>query len=57
MCAATFKVEEIFNAFNSVDSNLKFTIELPVNNKMSFLDVQLELYNNKIIINLFRKKT
>ena len=43
--------------FNSYDENLQFTIENSMNNKISFLDIEIIVKNKKIITNWYRKPT
>jgi len=53
-------IEHILNIqkiFNSFHNRIQFTIELENNRKISFLDLSLEVVDNKIKIDWFHKKT
>ena len=41
--------------FNSMDKKLKFTLEKSNNNNINFLDLNIQIINNKIITNWYRK--
>ena len=51
-------IDHTVNAFNSYDKNLQFTIELPQNNSISFLDIKI-IVNEKqhIITDWYQKQT
>ena len=50
------KQEELLNLANTIDNNIKFTLELPVDNKIPFLDIMLEVTNeNKLNTRLYIK--
>ena len=55
ICLPENKVEDILCRFNSIDKKLKFTIEKFVNNNINFLDVNIQIINNKIKTNWYRK--
>ena len=55
ICLPENKVEDIRCRFNYIDKNLKFTIEISVNNNINFLDLDIHIINNKIRINWYRK--
>ena len=43
--------------FNSYDKHLQFMTENSIDNKISFLDIEIIVKNHKIITNWYRKKT
>lgn len=50
------KINETLNLFNSYNPNLQFTVEIEINNTISFLDILLKRDSNNIIkIEWFRK--
>lgn len=42
---------------NSVNNNIKFTYELQSENKLNFLDLQINIINNKPDFSIFRRTT
>ena len=49
------KVEDILCRFNSIDKKRIFTLERSVNNNINFLDLNIQIINNKIKTNWYRK--
>ena len=49
------KVEDILCRFNSICKKLKFTLEKSVNNNIHFLHLNIQIINNKIKTNWYRK--
>ena len=50
-------IDTTVNIFNSYDQNLQFTIELPLNNSISFLDIKLIVNEQRYIVtNWYQKK-
>ena len=41
LCIPKNMIDTTVNMFNSYDQNLQFTVELPLNNSISFLDLQI----------------
>lgn len=50
-------IDLIISVFNSYHNELQFTHEIQNNNQINFLDVTLNLINNRIISNWFQKPT
>ena len=48
ICLPENKVEDILCRLNSIDKKLKFTLEKSVNNNIQFLDLTIQIINNKI---------
>ena len=48
--------DSMFAAFNLLHPSINFTLEAEVENKLAFLDVQLERKNDKFITSNFSKK-
>jgi len=57
MAAPSEHTSNIQKVFNSFHSRIQFTIEHENNRKLSFLDLLLEVVDNKIKIDWFHKKT
>jgi len=57
LAAPSNKITDILNTFNSFHNRLQFTIEHEHNRCLSFLDLKLNIINNKIIIDWFQKQT
>jgi len=57
MAAPTEHTSNILKVFNSFHSRLQFTIEHESNRQLSFLDLLLEVVDNKIKLDWFHKKT
>ena len=47
-------MEDILCRFNSINKKLKFTLEKSVNININFLDLNIQIINNKIKTNWFR---
>lgn len=47
----------IFTEFNNFHDRLKFTIEKSINNKINFLDITIQLFENSFKINWYHKQT
>ena len=56
ICLQNNKVEDILYRFRSIDKNLKFTLETSINNNINFLDLNIQIINNKIYKNWYRKQ-
>ena len=58
LCIPKNMIDHAVNTFNSYDENLQFTIELPQNNSISFLDIKI-IVNDKqhIITDWYQKQT
>jgi hypothetical protein len=50
-------INETLQILNSYHSKIQFTKENQVNNKISFLDLQLIIENDNIITDYYRKPT
>ena len=50
LCVSPLRINYILDTFNSFDENLQFTVELPINNEISFLDLKLIIQDNSSII-------
>jgi hypothetical protein len=50
-------IHDVFNAFNNLTPNIKFTMEEERNNSISFLDVTIRKKNNTFTFNVYRKPT
>ena len=48
--------EHILEIFNSVDENIKFTLEVPSNGCLNFLDLSIWIENNKIVHKMYKKE-
>ena len=46
---------DILYRFNSIDKSVKFTLETSINNNINFLDLNIQIINNKIYTNWYRK--
>ena len=58
LCIPKNMIDTTVNIFNSYDQNLQFTIELPLNNSISFLDIKLIVNEQRYIVtNWYQKKT
>ena len=55
ICLPKDKLEDFLCRFRSIDNKLKFTLEKATNNNINFLDVNIQINNNKIITNWYRK--
>ena len=55
ICLPEKKVKNILCRFNSIDKKLKFTLETAINNNINFLDLNIQIINNKIQTNWYRK--
>ena len=55
ICLPENEVEDILCRFNSMDKKLKFTLEKSINNNMNFLHLNIQVINNKIKSNWYRK--
>ncbi|KYN01704.1 hypothetical protein ALC62_07533 [Cyphomyrmex costatus] len=51
------EVEKIFEVFNSYHDRLKFTIEYESDRSINFLDLSLNVVDDKLILDWFHKKT
>lgn len=49
--------EHFLDYINNKHSNIKFTSEVEIENKISFLDIQIERDNDEFVTSVFRKKT
>ena len=58
LCIPKNMIDHTVNTFNSYDENLQFTIELPQNNSVSFLDIKI-IVNDKqhMITDWYKKQT
>jgi len=50
-------IHDVFNAFNNLTPNIKFTMEEETNNSINFLDVPIRKENNTLTFNVYRKPT
>lgn len=57
LAAPKDKIVDILDEFNGYHSRLKFTYELENNSSLSFLDLELRISDNKILIDWFHKRT
>ena len=57
LCVPKNLINYTRKVFNSYDENLHFTTENSINNKISFLDIEIIVKNKKIIKNWYRKPT
>ena len=48
-------MEDILCRFNSIDKKLKFTLEKSINNSINFLDINIQVLDNKIKTNWYKK--
>ena len=48
-------LNSILDIFNSVSANIKFSIDVPMNNVLNFLDISISIANNQIKYELYRK--
>ena len=48
---------KILNCFNSINDNIQFTIEVPENNTLNFLDISIFITDNKICYAWYSKPT
>ena len=48
ICLPENKVEDILCRFNSIDKKLKFTLDKSINNSINFLDINIQVIDNKI---------
>lgn len=52
----TNNITELFNIFNSIDDSIQFTLETEKNNKINFLDLEIQkTENGKLITNWYKK--
>ena len=51
------RVDHVLEVFNSIHPRLQFTIEIGVNDELSFLDLNLILNNEQLIFNWYHKPT
>ena len=55
-CGTREKLESFFNFLNSLNDDLKFTMEIG-NDKLCFLDLEIKLENNKLHTTVYSKPT
>ena len=55
ICLPENEAEDILCRFNSIDKKLKFTLEKSINNNINFLHLNIQVTNNKIKTNWYRK--
>lgn len=51
------KLELFLNYFNSCQKNTKFNSKKKINNKLSFLDIEMSREKNQFITSVYRKPT
>ena len=56
ICLLENKLKNILCRFNSIDKKLKCTLEKFINNNINFLDSNIQIINNKITTNWYRKQ-
>ena len=57
LCVPKILINYTREIFNSYDKHLQFTTEKSMDNKISFLDIEIIVKNHKIITNWYRKPT
>jgi hypothetical protein len=50
-------IHDVFNAFNNITPNIKFTMEEETDNSINFLDITIRKENNTLTFNVYRKST
>jgi nucleoside-specific outer membrane channel protein Tsx len=50
-------IQDTLNYFNSIHPNIKYTIETQIDNKLNYLDINIENTNNTFTFNIYRKST
>uniref|UniRef100_A0A8D8YVM4 Reverse transcriptase domain-containing protein n=2 Tax=Cacopsylla melanoneura TaxID=428564 RepID=A0A8D8YVM4_9HEMI len=55
--ATTRQIDKLLNLINSIHSNLKFTVELEVDNRLNFLDLSVTRLGSSLEFDIYRKPT
>lgn len=55
LCIPKNKIQTVIDLINGLDSNIKFTYEVEVDNKLPFLDLLLIRKDNKIMFDFYQK--
>jgi hypothetical protein len=50
-------IHNVFNEFNSVNADIKFTMEEEIDNSINFLDITIKKVNNTFTTDIYRKPT